>query len=95
MKKTRPTAERIIGKLREAEGVLARGGTVGQGCKQIGVKEQTCYRSDPTARWATTPQTQKLWRLGWSRQGERTGRDYHTSGYDTWGQFPSLPAGAP
>ena len=44
MKKTRYTAEQIIGKLREAEVVLAKGGTVGQVCKQIGVSEQTYYR---------------------------------------------------
>ncbi len=41
MKKTRYTPEQIIGKLREAEVVLAKGGTVGQVCKQIGVSEQT------------------------------------------------------
>ncbi len=41
MKKTRQTPEQIIGKLREAEVVLAKGGTVGQVCKQIGVSEQT------------------------------------------------------
>ncbi len=44
MKKTRYTPEQIIGKLREAEVVLAKGGTVGQLCKQIGVSEQTYYR---------------------------------------------------
>jgi len=44
MKKTRQTPEQIIGKLREAEVVLAKGGTVGQVCKQIEVSEQTYYR---------------------------------------------------
>ncbi len=44
MKKTRHTPEQIIGKLREAEVVLTKGGTVGQVCKQIGVSEQTYYR---------------------------------------------------
>ncbi len=44
MKKTRCTPEQIIAKLREAEVVLAKGGTVGQVCKQIGVSEQTYYR---------------------------------------------------
>jgi transposase-like protein len=44
MKKTRYTAEQIIGKLREAEVVLAKGGKIGQVCKQIGVTEQTYYR---------------------------------------------------
>ena len=41
MKKTRYTPERIIGKLWEAEVVLAKGGTAGQVCKQIGVSEHT------------------------------------------------------
>ena len=44
MKKTRHTPEQIIGKLREAEVVLAKGGNVGLVCKQIGVTEQTYYR---------------------------------------------------
>ncbi len=41
MKKTRHTPEQIIGKLREAEVVLATGGRVAHACKQIGVTEQT------------------------------------------------------
>ncbi len=44
MKNTRHTPEQIIGKLREAEVVLAKGGKIGQVCKQIGVTEQTYYR---------------------------------------------------
>ena len=44
MKKTRHTPEQIIGKLREAEVVLAKGGSVGLVCKQIEVTEQTYYR---------------------------------------------------
>ena len=44
MKTTRYTAEQIIGKLREAEVVLAKGGTVALACKQIGVVVQTYYR---------------------------------------------------
>ena len=41
MKKTRYTPEQIIGKLREAEVVLAKGGNLAQVCKQIEVTEQT------------------------------------------------------
>ena len=41
MKKTRHTPEQIIGKLRKAEVVLAKGGNVVHVCKQIGVVEQT------------------------------------------------------
>ncbi|MCH7478966.1 MAG: IS3 family transposase, partial [SAR324 cluster bacterium] len=48
MKKTRHSPERIFGKLRGAEVVLAKGGTVGMVCKRIGVTEQTHYRLAPT-----------------------------------------------
>ena len=44
MKKSRHAPEQIIGKLREAEVVLATGGTVTVACKQIGVTEPTYYR---------------------------------------------------
>ena len=36
--------EEIIGKLREAEIVLAHGGTVADACRRIGVTEQSYYR---------------------------------------------------
>jgi putative transposase len=36
--------EEIIGKLREAEIVLAQGGTTGDACRRIAVSEQTYYR---------------------------------------------------
>ena len=41
-KKHKP--EEIIGKLREAEIVLAQGGTVLDACRRIGVTEQSYYR---------------------------------------------------
>ena len=44
MMKKRHTPEQIIGKLREAEVLLAQGGTVSEACKQIEVSEQTYYR---------------------------------------------------
>ena len=44
MSKKRQTAEQIIPKLREAEVALARGTTVSQACKKLGVTEQTYYR---------------------------------------------------
>ena len=43
-KRKRFTAEQIIPLLREAEVELARGRTVAQVCKKIGVTEQTYYR---------------------------------------------------
>ena len=44
MARKRFGAEQIIGKLREAEVELAKGRTVGQVCKKLGVTEQTYYR---------------------------------------------------
>ena len=44
MMKKRHTPEQIIGKLREAEVLLAQGGTIPEACKQIEVSEQTYYR---------------------------------------------------
>ena len=41
-KRTQP--EQIIGKLREAEVMLAKGLSIGEVCRQIGVTEQTYYR---------------------------------------------------
>jgi transposase-like protein len=43
-KRKRFSAEEIIGKLREAEVVLAQGQTVGQVVRKLGVSEQTYYR---------------------------------------------------
>ncbi len=44
MPQKRHTPEQIISKLREAEVGLARGQTVAQACRSIGVSEQTFYR---------------------------------------------------
>ena len=44
MSRRRFTAEQIIGLLREAEVRLSQGRTVGQACREMGIKEQTCYR---------------------------------------------------
>ena len=44
MARKRFGAEQIIPKLREAEVELAKGRTVGQACKKLGVTEQTYYR---------------------------------------------------
>jgi putative transposase len=38
------TAEQIVRKLREAQVELAKGRTVSQVCKQIGITDQTYYR---------------------------------------------------
>ena len=44
MPRKRFTAEQIISKLREAEVEQAKGRSVAQACKKIGVTEQTYYR---------------------------------------------------
>ena len=44
MGRKRHTPEEIIGKLREAELVLAQGGITADACRRIGVTEQTYYR---------------------------------------------------
>ena len=44
MPKKKHTAEEIINKLREAEGIIAAGGTVAEAVRRIGVSEQTFYR---------------------------------------------------
>jgi putative transposase len=44
MAKKRLSVEQIIGKLREAEVLLAQGQTIPQVSKKIGVTEQTYYR---------------------------------------------------
>ncbi len=44
MAQKRHTPEQIISKLREAEVIIARGQSVGEASKQIGVTEQTFYR---------------------------------------------------
>lgn len=44
MKKTKHTPEQIIRKLREAEAGLARGVTVPEICRQLGISEGTYYR---------------------------------------------------
>ena len=44
MGRTRHTAEKIIGKLREAEVALAKGQTTGEVARKLGITEQTYYR---------------------------------------------------
>ena len=44
MARTRDTAEQIIGKLREAEVVLAQGESVAKVARRLGVAEQTDSR---------------------------------------------------
>ena len=43
MSKRKPTAKEIINELREAEVIIAAGGTVAEAVRRIGVSEQTFY----------------------------------------------------
>jgi putative transposase len=43
MKRTLHTAEQIVNKLRQADAVVASGGTVEQACKQLGISGPTYY----------------------------------------------------
>ena len=44
MRRKRYSAEEIVNKLREADVELARGQTVPQACRKIGITDQTYYR---------------------------------------------------
>lgn len=44
MKRTRHSPEQVIGKLREADAMLAAGKTIAQVVQQLGVSEQTFHR---------------------------------------------------
>ena len=44
MPRKRHSAEEIIGKLREVEVMVGRGGSLGEAVRSIGVTEQTYYR---------------------------------------------------
>lgn len=44
MKRKRHTPEQIVGKLREADAMLATGSTIGQICQRLEIGEQTFHR---------------------------------------------------
>lgn len=44
MARIRHTAEQIVNKLREADVEIARGASIGQACRKIGITAQTYYR---------------------------------------------------
>jgi putative transposase len=44
MPKKRHSPEQIIGKLRDADGMLAAGKTIGQACQCLAISEQTFHR---------------------------------------------------
>ena len=60
MAKKRHTAEQIIAKLREAEVLLAKGGSMAQVCRKLGVTEQTYYRWRKEYGGVRTDQVKRL-----------------------------------
>ena len=69
MARRRFTAEQIIGKLREAEVELARGKTVPEVVRKLGVTEQTYYRWRKQYGGMGTDQLKELKRL--QKENER------------------------
>ena len=55
MPRPKNTPEIIIGKLREVEVLVAKGATVAEASRQIGVTEQTLYRWQGIRRHACRP----------------------------------------
>ncbi len=64
MAKRRHTAERVISKLREAEVLIAKGNTVAEVSRQIGVTQQTFYRWRKEYGGLKIAQAKRLKRLG-------------------------------
>ena len=60
MANKRHTAEQIIAKLREAEVLLAKGGSMAQVCRKLGVTEQTYYRWRKEYGGVRTDQVKRL-----------------------------------
>ena len=44
MKRTRHSAAQIVHKLRDADGMLVAGRTIGEVCQALGIREQTFHR---------------------------------------------------
>ncbi len=72
MARTRHTAEQVISKLREAEVGLAKGQTVAQVCRALGVTEQTYYRWRTAYGGITVDQARRL--KGLERENARLKR---------------------
>ncbi len=66
MKRKRHTPEQIVGKLREADAMLATGSTIGQICQRLEIGEQTFHR------WRNQSAEQALGGDGGNR-GDRAG----------------------
>jgi putative transposase len=68
MKKSKHTPEQIIRKLRESDAQLARGATVPDVCKALGISEATYYRWKKEYGGMQVDQLKRLKEL---EQGER------------------------
>ena len=71
--------EEIIGKLREAEIMLAQGGTVADACRRIGVTEQSYYRWRKEYCGARVDQARRMKDL--ERENTRLRRAVSASGH--------------
>jgi transposase-like protein len=60
MSRKRFSAEEIVNKLRESDVLIARGQSIAQACKQIGVTDQTYYRWRKEYGGVKTDQARRL-----------------------------------
>ncbi len=60
MPRRKQCPEEIVGKLREAEVVLARGATTAEACRRIAISEQTYYRWRKGYGRLTTDQARRM-----------------------------------
>src|SRR3546814_11931885 len=88
-KKHRP--EEIIGKLREAEVVLAQGATTAEACRRIAVSEQTYYRWRKEYGGLKTDQARRMKDLEKENRSEesREGKECVSTCRSRWSQYHS------
>jgi transposase-like protein len=72
MKRTRHTPEQIIRKLRQADAYLARGATIEEICRDLGVSEATYHRWRAQYGGMTTSEAKRLREL--EKENERLKR---------------------
>ncbi len=85
--------EEIIGKLREAEIVLAQGGTVADACRHIGVTEQSYYRWRKEYGGLKMDQARRMKEL--EKENARLRRHYNTvRPHSSLGYRPPAPEAA-
>jgi transposase-like protein len=63
MSRKRFSAEEIVNKLRESDVLIARGQSIAQACKQIGVTDQTYYRWRKEYGGLKTDQARRIYEM--------------------------------